>query len=517
MNQKLFDIQSVGKFQVIEGAKTATVPGRPGVLMRVGGVFQRADAKNANNRVYSEALWDRVLGDPAVVERIGERGMMGEADHPKEGETNIDRVSHVITALQKKSDKTIYGEAEILDTPRGRIVATLIQSGCRLGISSRGDGSVENKDGTDHVSENDFKMDTFDFVINPSTSGAYPAQLSESAVQNERRILEALEGHVNKSATQGDVKSLVEAGQIISKSFERTAHPALRDRMLNAITEHLNKNSDSNLETDCKESDMKNGQVTEQGTPPATGQTQLTEAAYHQHRMKEVEDKLTEANATIADLSRQKGELQERVDAAAKLIEEYGKQLTALNESVEAWREKSRQASRKRIGEVKESGDITEGYEAAIKLVDELLEKLVAATDELAEKTREYEAAEILLAEFIAVTEEEGVAGFIEKALVDGKGKPHPKAEQIRGVLEGCETITEVKQRLEKIKPLLSDGVAPPRPRPRSPKEPLPTASGRKVVASKTKGGKADLKVVETTGDPGKRAMVSRIVDKCGS
>lgn len=140
----------------------------------VKGVFQRADVLNENNRVYPRGLWEKTLANDRILDSINNRAMFGETDHPSTGKTALSRVSHLVTNLNLIDNGDVIGEAEILDTPNGKILKTLFESGTRVGISSRGSGSVQTRaDGAKQVQE-DFKLSTFDFVARPSTLGALP-------------------------------------------------------------------------------------------------------------------------------------------------------------------------------------------------------------------------------------------------------------------------------------------------------------------------------------------------------
>ena len=139
--------------------------------MTVRGVFQRVGTQNANGRIYSNGLWERVLKDDKVNEAITRRRMLGEVEHPKDGTTNLARVSHIVTKLERKGS-VIMGEAEVLNTPAGKLIQELFRSGVEVGISSRGRGTSQSRGGVEYVDENNFHLDTFDFVFKPSTPGA---------------------------------------------------------------------------------------------------------------------------------------------------------------------------------------------------------------------------------------------------------------------------------------------------------------------------------------------------------
>ena len=141
------------------------------------GVFGRCDEKNNNGRVYSKPILEREV--KRISEAMGERRLLGELDHPTHDAVKLSNVSHLITGLNFTGNE-LMGECELLDTPSGKVAQALIEGGVKVGISSRGMGTLsQDADGTKKVNE-DFKLVTFDLVADPSTRGAFPG-LSESS------------------------------------------------------------------------------------------------------------------------------------------------------------------------------------------------------------------------------------------------------------------------------------------------------------------------------------------------
>lgn len=144
--------------------------------MRIAGIFQRADTPNQNNRIYERKLLEREMS--RLDEAIKERRLMGELDHPSHDSVRLGNVSHLVTKLKMKGDDML-GEAEILNTPCGQVAQALIKGGVKLGISSRGMGSLTERGDLSFVND-DFKLVTFDLVADPSTKGAFPGLVNES-------------------------------------------------------------------------------------------------------------------------------------------------------------------------------------------------------------------------------------------------------------------------------------------------------------------------------------------------
>ena len=149
----------------------------------VRGVLQRAEAKNQNGRVYPKEILMRE-SQKYNDNFIKQKRALGELDHPDSSVVNLSNVSHNITEMHFEGDNLI-GTCEILTTPSGNILRELIKNGIKLGISSRGLGSVEtvNEGPNDQPVQkvgNDFELIAFDFVSNPSTHGAFMYPMNES-------------------------------------------------------------------------------------------------------------------------------------------------------------------------------------------------------------------------------------------------------------------------------------------------------------------------------------------------
>lgn len=165
--------------------------GKSGGPMKIRGIFQRADEANNNQRIYPKRVLESQVR--ALNEAIKERRLVGELDHPTYDMVKLSNASHLITGLHLEGNEVV-GEAEILPTPAGKVVEGLIRGGVKIGISSRGMGTLsEGRNGTKTVNE-DFRLVTFDIVADPSTRGAYPT-LAESTqlkkINKDKKIIES--------------------------------------------------------------------------------------------------------------------------------------------------------------------------------------------------------------------------------------------------------------------------------------------------------------------------------------
>ena len=149
----------------------------------VKGVLQRAESKNQNGRIYPREVLLREVGK-YLDTNVQERRALGELDHPESSVVNLNNASHNVVEMHWDGDD-LLGTVEVLSTPAGNILKELFKSGIKLGISSRGLGSVEpvneknGEDGTVEV-QPDFELIAFDFVSNPSTHGAFMYPMNES-------------------------------------------------------------------------------------------------------------------------------------------------------------------------------------------------------------------------------------------------------------------------------------------------------------------------------------------------
>ncbi len=145
--------------------------------LHLSGICIQGDIRNANQRVYSSQEIGRAV--KTLNEQIsGGYSVLGEVDHPQDLKINLDRVSHMITKMWMDGPNG-YGKLKILPTPMGQLIHTMLESGVKLGVSSRGSGEV---DGGGNVQG--FEIVTVDVVAQPSAPGAYPTPVYEHLMNN---------------------------------------------------------------------------------------------------------------------------------------------------------------------------------------------------------------------------------------------------------------------------------------------------------------------------------------------
>jgi len=136
----------------------------------IEGIFMQAESKNRNGRVYPREVMEKAV-NKYVTEQVSRGRAVGELNHPEGPTINLDKVSHRITEL-KWDGNNVMGKALVLDTPMGQIVKGLVEGGVQLGVSSRGMGTLVNRNGVNVVG-NDFILATVDIVQDPSAPEAF--------------------------------------------------------------------------------------------------------------------------------------------------------------------------------------------------------------------------------------------------------------------------------------------------------------------------------------------------------
>ena len=149
-----------------------------GKTLHLNGICIQGDIRNANQRIYSSKEIGKAV--KTLNEQIaGGYSVLGEVDHPADLRINLDRVSHMITKMWMDGPNG-YGKLKLLPTPMGQLITTMLESGVKLGVSSRGSGEV---DGSGNVQG--FEIITVDVVAQPSAPGAYPTPVYEHLMNNQ--------------------------------------------------------------------------------------------------------------------------------------------------------------------------------------------------------------------------------------------------------------------------------------------------------------------------------------------
>lgn len=228
---------------VFENGKTK------GVLGKLKGVFADFTKGTRNSdRLYSEELWDKcVFENKDVMEALNTKTLFGELDHPEGDrcETLAKNAAVTITKLEKRPDEgVIYGEAEILDTPTGRTLYSIAQTGAKFGISSRGIGEEIMVEGQNIIDPDTYDFITFDVVVTPANEKAR-VSLTESKERN--KLIESLTREVSESET---INQLNQIKSVVSNinAVEKSNILKLIENKINNMS-NVNKTKQSKLES----------------------------------------------------------------------------------------------------------------------------------------------------------------------------------------------------------------------------------------------------------------------------
>ena len=188
----------------------------------IEGIFMQSEQKNRNGRVYPKSV---IMNEVKRynTEYVAKNRAMGELNHPQGPTVNLDRVSHIIKEL-KQQGNDVYGKAKIMDTPMGRIAKNLIDEGAKLGVSSRGMGTLkQNDEGVNEV-QKDFMLAAVDIVADPSAPNAFVNGIMEGAewvwdngILVERQVSEYKREIEEASKQDLEEKALKIFGDFISK------------------------------------------------------------------------------------------------------------------------------------------------------------------------------------------------------------------------------------------------------------------------------------------------------------
>jgi hypothetical protein len=185
---------------------------------KIRGIFMQADVKNRNGRVYPMDILRKEV-TKYNKNFIQQNRAFGELGHPDGPTVNLERVSHMITSLTPDG-KNFIGEAKIMETPMGKIVKNLMDEGAKLGVSSRGMGSLNQKGGANYVRDDFYLATAADIVADPSAPNAFVEGIMEGKewVWNNGSLVEA---HVAELKTKFDVKKRQNEANIRALEFAK--------------------------------------------------------------------------------------------------------------------------------------------------------------------------------------------------------------------------------------------------------------------------------------------------------
>lgn len=373
MSKQLLIETRMNSLSLCEGVQSK----HPGCLGTLSGPC--ADFKNPtrNNNFYSRKLWENVFKDPLVKESLEDRVLIGELDHPGDRlETKATNAAIVMTGYDfDDQNGTVNGTFDILDTPNGRILRSLLDYGCKIGVSSRGEGDVTTEESNgktvENVDEDTYYFVGFDAVVLPAVKKAKPA-LQESL--KRENLKESLKTQIQDSTTKGEL-------DLIKKVVEATELPeidSLLESIENKSKELEGTNSSSNLLEDLEKSTVRISQLEEEIKKL---KQEVTNCKSRTKRFVESRVKLSK------ELSRQSEEYDSLEESYKSVVFELGSVnrkvedlTTSLQESVSSCKELESSLST--------SEETTRNYQSQVDSLSESLDSSQRRLVSLTEKNR---------------------------------------------------------------------------------------------------------------------------------
>lgn len=315
-----------------------------GILGRLVGVI--ADFKNPtrNSRRYNESLWDKVFDSDITKEKIAERCLIGEFEHPESGRLTIDpeKIAIALSEPPKKTkDGKLMGVVDILDTPCGRILKTLVDYGTKIGISSRGEGDTYvDENGEECVDPNTYNFSCFDAVLIPAVKEARLESVTESLDTSKKRKLSLVEslGKLVNESSEKDRKVITEELNRLHIAYEPTANKNAVALDINANAEKEEADNDGAtieaLRDSLKKQQELEDQVRELNEKLSVSYTQGADLKESLEREKSSNKKLSESINTVNTLNKRVALLESRVEMKNKTITQFKDRTTSLQESL---------------------------------------------------------------------------------------------------------------------------------------------------------------------------------------
>lgn len=354
-----------------------------GILGRLVGVI--ADFKNPtrNGRLYTEELWDKQFNSPLMQERLQNRLLLGELGHPEDRqEIDMEKVAICLAEPPKKgNDGKIYGVFDILATPNGKILKTLCDYGCKIGVSSRGSGDTfEGVNGTETVDPDSYECECWDAVVLPSVKSARPKYVTESLDTSRKPLKEALEETI-KSATEEEQKTMNETLDELKIDYSQEDAKEASEPVDNIDVAHDDKKAaeddGANILNELQEA-LERQQKLE--TQIRSLQEKLsvcyTKEARFGDVLSSVKNELAESKKTVTTLTTKNQELNESLKEAKKTVTETASKLQLVESKLTEAR--------------LQSTSLNEGLNSRSKTITSLNEKL-----ETMRKTHEAEKKQL--------------------------------------------------------------------------------------------------------------------------
>ena len=366
---------------------------------RLVGIIASFKTPTRNNRLYTEELWDNVFNDPIMKEKIATRSCFGELGHPTEArETDMEKIAICLAEEPKKcADGTLKGVFDILDTPNGRILKTLCDYGCKIGVSSRGNGDVtEDWSGNEIVDPKTYQCDCWDAVIIPALKEARTTYVTES-LEQDNKLKTALNESLNK------------ASPAEKKVMEETLKQLNIDYIDKALNEEVNTRSKSvkNKKVNSKATTAGNAGV-EEAIKSLQESVKLTQSL--QAQVKALQEKLSVCNAKetrlmeslqqmkrenqslkndLESVNSKADELEIQLDKKSQLVESQNKQIRVLTKRCDVQSRSQKSINESMSQNKDEVYRLNEQLNTSRKTINDLKESLEVAKQDTVIKDKE--------------------------------------------------------------------------------------------------------------------------------
>lgn len=369
-----------------------------GILGRLVGIIASFKNPTRNNRFYTEELWDNVFNDPIMKEKIATRSCFGELGHPTEArETDMEKIAICLAEEPKKcADGTLKGVFDILDTPNGRILKTLCDYGCKIGVSSRGNGDVtEDWSGNEIVDPKTYQCDCWDAVIIPALKEARTTYVTES-LEQDNKLKTALNESLNK------------ASPAEKKVMEETLKQLNIDYIDKALNEEANtRKSVRNRKVSSKATTAGNAGV-EEAIKSLQESVKLTQSL--QAQVKALQEKLSVCNAKetrlmeslqqmkrenqslkndLESVNSRADELETQLDEKSQLVESQNKQIRVLTKRCDVQSRSQKSINESMSQNKDEVHRLNEQLNTSRKTINDLKESLEVAKQDTVIKDKE--------------------------------------------------------------------------------------------------------------------------------
>jgi hypothetical protein len=456
--------------------------------MTIAGIYQLADVKNRNNRVYTRGLWEKVLAENSDFDRrLNSRLVVGTLGHPADGKTKPADISHVVTKVWMEDAYNpdcvvckagggphthVMAEEEVLETPHGKILKELYRAGVGMGVSSRGSGSVRGS-GDEQLVSDDYRLETFDHVLDPSTPGAFPKVIAESLLGAVEKLIAPECKSEELTGYRRILTDVVESGEDDTRGSAQKLIEAI-DVKLGTITENNDTKTSGYTSNPGSYSigsalgvSGVSGEPMRPLTPPPSGEDEISEESKMAEKRVEEENTrlIQERDELQSKLARSMSEADELrakfidLEKDAKAANEIGEELTSQLKNARF----QLKGYKEHIEAIQKEGGVAELYDGehtvkeAFDVSRQIIEELLGQLDGAADLQVRCEAAEEVIAQVRTRERRRAVIEFADKILANESAEVGKKLRPM--ILEGANSPEDVSRKYSQARALMTEGV----------------------------------------------------------